>query len=126
MESSSIELLADVLDRAAGWGLARRGAHRWLSTQPVLRQLARIDPSLGPDSAGCAIYNFIQESVEQFDGSRKFLGRTYEASTLKKAWAQSLELVDVPRIDIISGPAPVRCYWVMVELEIPETYDNWR
>lgn len=116
-ESAAVELLADELRNLTGWGVENPGR---LARTLVLSELAQIDPSLSPTTAGCVIRRYLVEAVRSFEGSREFLGRSYDAQTLQRAFVLSLGLAQAHL------SAPIRQYRVVKLLGLAYSYDQWR
>ena len=116
MHDSTIELLADELNRLVGWGVEPSR----LATKRVLSELAEVDESLSRITAGCVILRFIRESIKTYDGSREFLEREYEVRSLQRAFTLLLA------VEQANVSAPARAYRVMRLLELDYSYDQWR
>lgn len=116
MRHARIELLADELNRLAGWAVEPGR----LATKVVLSEVAGVDPSLSRTVAGCIIRRFIVEAVRSLEGDHEFLDRTYDASTLQRAITLTLGLEQAH----LSHPA--RVYRVLRLLGLDYSYDSWR
>lgn len=115
-ESASTVLLADELKRLTGWGVEPAR----LATKPVLSELAGADLSLSRVTAGCIVLRYLQEAVRAFDSPQEFLGRQYDAHTLRRAFSLELGLEQANRSH------PARVYRVMQMLGVDYSYDQWR
>lgn len=111
-----VELLADELRRLTGWGVEPNR----LASKPVLSELAEIDPSLPRVVAGCTILRYLVEAVRSFEGDREYLGRRYDAHTLRRAFCLELGIEQ----GNLSHPA--RAYRVLQLLRLDYSYDRWR
>jgi hypothetical protein len=113
---ATIELLADELNRLAGWGAEPRR----LATKTILSELAGVQPSLPRYTAGCIIGRYLVEAIESLDGTYEFRGRRYDARLMTRAYKVLL------RIESINRSAPARQYRVMQMLALDDSYDQWR
>ena len=116
MEDIHTELLADELNRLAGWAVDPNR----LATKIVLSEVAGIDPSLSRVTAGCVIRRYIVDAISSFEGDHEFLGRTYDASALQRAFTLQLGLEQ----GHLSHPA--RVYRVLRLLGLDYSYSAWR
>lgn len=114
-----VALLVKELKRIAGWGCGRPGAPRRLARQPRLSELAQVQ-SLAPDDAGSAIIEYLWDSIKTFDGPREYLGREYDAHTLRRAFCLELGLEQGHLT------APRRLERTTKALRLTCNYDNWR
>jgi hypothetical protein len=114
--SARTVLLADELVRITGWGVEPNR----LARSTVLRQLAEVDLSLSPITAGCIIERYIKDAIQAFTDEREFDGRTYDAHTLRRAFSVELGLEQGHL------RAPIRQYRVVQILGVGYSYDQWR
>lgn len=110
-----IELLADELKRLTGWGMAPNR----LAVKPVLRQLARVEPSLPRITAGCIIERYLVTGISSVAGG-DFKGRRYDGYTLQQAYRLELG------VDRSNCTAPARQHRSMQVLGLDYSYDAWR
>jgi len=118
-ESARITMLADELKKVAGWGCGRPGAPQRLARMPVLSELAEVQ-SLPPHQAGCIIMRYLKDAILAFKEDREYLGRRYDAPTLRRALLLELGF------ELGHLSAPARQYRTMQVLKQPYTYDQWR
>ena len=116
MQHVQIEVLADDLNRLAGWAVEPSR----LATKVVLSEVAGVDPSLSRTIAGCIIRRFIVEAIRSFEGDHEYLGRMYDAQTLQRAFTLTLGIEQ----GHLSHPA--RVYRVLRLLGLDYSYDSWR
>jgi hypothetical protein len=110
-----VEMLADELKRLTGWGVEPSR----LASKPVLRDLARVAPSLPRVTAGCIIRRYLVAGIESI-GDRDYLGRRFTAHKLSREL--KLELA----VEQSDCTAPARQYRTMQTLELDYSYDQWR
>ncbi len=113
------ELLVDELKKVAGWGCGRPGAPQRLARMPVLSELAEVQ-SLPPHQAGCIIMRYLKNAILAFTEDREYLGRRYDAPTLRRALLLELGL-EQGHLN-----APLRQYRTMQVLKQPYGYHHWR
>jgi hypothetical protein len=111
-----IELLADDLMDVKGWGVEPNR----LARMPVLRELAQVEPSLHPLTAGCIIGRYLLDAIESLpERIYEFDGRRYTASIMKAGFYLELRIGTTEK-------HPRRQYRLMVLLGMRYSYDQWR